>query len=182
MSGFGDFKGKAIKAFEESDLENHKQQFEELLMESVEGAIGATESPIEAALAIALFNVHHSAGEIDWCLSDRQAYFAKGLHPRLQIAPQFQIENYRVDFAIYQLHHYGRITRLVVECDGHDFHERTKAQAARDRKRDRDLLMLGWRVLRFTGSEIHKDRDACAQNIFDFIEGDTIDDWRSYHG
>lgn len=182
MSGFGDFKNKEIKAFEENDLEQHALRFSEVLLGDVESVLNATESPIEAALAIGMFNAVHSAGEIDWCLNSRQAYFAKGLHPRLQIAPQYQIESYRVDFAIYQLHHYGRVTRMIIECDGHDFHERTKAQAARDRKRDRDLLMLGWKVLRFTGSEIHKDRDACAQNIFEFIEGDTIDDWRSYHG
>jgi hypothetical protein len=44
--------------------------------------------------------------------------------------------------------------RLVIECDGHDFHEKTREQATKDKSRDRDLLNLGYPVMRFTGSEI----------------------------
>jgi very-short-patch-repair endonuclease len=51
----------------------------------------------------------------------------------------------------------------VVECDGHDFHERTKEQAASDKARDRALQALGMRVLRFTGSEIWSDPLVCAR-------------------
>ena len=36
--------------------------------------------------------------------------------------------------------------QVVVECDGHDFHERTKEQAANDRERDRGLQGLGFSV------------------------------------
>src|SRR5262245_34455764 len=42
--------------------------------------------------------------------------------------------------------------RIVVECDGHDYHEKTKWQASRDKRRDRILQRLGYRVFRFTGS------------------------------
>ena len=42
-------------------------------------------------------------------------------------------------------------------------HERTKKQAAHDRKRDRTLT--GWTVLRFTGSEIHRDGLACVAEL-----------------
>lgn len=66
----------------------------------------------------------------------------------------------RVDFAIV-----SRDYRLAVEVDGHDFHERTKEQAARDRSRDRALLANGWQVLRFTGSEVWRDPDRCAAEI-----------------
>ena len=44
----------------------------------------------------------------------------------------------------------------MVECDGHDFHERTKQQAANDRSRDRDLISNGYTVLRYTGSELYR--------------------------
>lgn len=60
--------------------------------------------------------------------------------------------------------------RFAIECDGHDFHERTKEQARRDRKRDRDLQAAGYRVLRFTGSEIHRDPSAVAQEIVDAVD------------
>jgi very-short-patch-repair endonuclease len=56
---------------------------------------------------------------------------------------------------------------IVVECDGHDFHERTKEQAARDRSRDRRLQAAGHHVLRFTGSEIYRDPMKCAEEVLD---------------
>ena len=43
---------------------------------------------------------------------------------------------------------------VVVECDGHGFHEKTKEQARRDKARDRDLHAMGCPVIRFTGSEL----------------------------
>jgi very-short-patch-repair endonuclease len=53
---------------------------------------------------------------------------------------------------------------VIVECDGHDFHERTPKQAEHDRKRDRKLIELGYVVLRFTGREIWRDPMKCAQD------------------
>lgn len=54
---------------------------------------------------------------------------------------------------------------IVVECDGHEFHERTKQQAAHDKKRDRALQRLGYPVLRFTGSEIWKSPTRAAVEL-----------------
>jgi very-short-patch-repair endonuclease len=67
-------------------------------------------------------------------------------------------KRYRLDFAFVP-------ERLAIECDGHDFHERTKEQARHDRSRDRALQLAGWTVLRFTGSEIHRDVDACVGQV-----------------
>ncbi len=53
---------------------------------------------------------------------------------------------------------------LAIECDGHDFHDRTKQQAAYDRARDRELLMHhSITTIRFTGSEIFHSAERCAQ-------------------
>ncbi len=54
---------------------------------------------------------------------------------------------------------------LVIECDGHDFHERTKEQASRDKRRDRWFQTRGIAVLRFTGSNIWRDPRACVEEI-----------------
>ena len=43
---------------------------------------------------------------------------------------------------------------IVVELDGHDFHEKTKEQAQKDKDRDRSLTRAGYKIMRFTGSEI----------------------------
>lgn len=58
---------------------------------------------------------------------------------------------------------------IVVECDGHDYHERTKTQAQRDKSRDRTMLLHGYPVLRFTGSEIYKNPVQCCEEIAQFI-------------
>jgi very-short-patch-repair endonuclease len=69
---------------------------------------------------------------------------------------------------------------VVIECDGHDFHERTKEQAARDRKRDRAVQSAGHIMLRYTGSEIYRDPLGCARSaikgLADFIEDDWLKD------
>ena len=58
-----------------------------------------------------------------------------------------------------------RLPPLVVECDGHEFHERTKEQAQRDKSRDREIMAAGFRTLRFTGSEIYRNAEKCALEV-----------------
>lgn len=57
----------------------------------------------------------------------------------------------------------------MVECDGHNYHERTSEQAKRDRKRDRDLTSQGFTVVRFTGSEIVSDTETVYQDLVQII-------------
>jgi very-short-patch-repair endonuclease len=79
---------------------------------------------------------------------------------------QHQIGPYRVDFALV-----SRLAgRVVIECDGHDYHERTKEQARHDKKRDRFMLAQGWKVLRFTGSEIYADAAKCVAEVRALLE------------
>lgn len=86
----------------------------------------------------------------------------------LEIIPQHQIGDFRVDFFV----RYGGgknidNTTVIVECDGHDYHE-TKKAAAADKKRDRKLQNIS-HVLRFTGSEIHRDAFGCAFETLQFL-------------
>lgn len=68
---------------------------------------------------------------------------------------------YRLDFAFigrrYERTEEAGLVRIAVELDGHDFHDRTKEQASRDRRRDRFLIAHGWTVLRYTGSDVYRD-------------------------
>lgn len=110
-----------------------------------------------------------------------------GTHPEsrltdLIIESQVKIKDYRVDFIISAWTNTGRVydethgfvageprwRKLIVECDGHDFHERTKEQAARDRSRDRVLNSHGYDVFRFTGSELWRDPWACAEQVYEW--------------
>lgn len=98
--------------------------------------------------------------------------------PTLIVERQVQIEKFRVDFVV-SAYTWGTIRqgkehissakrwrKLVVECDGHEYHERTKEQAARDKARDRHLNGLGYDVFRFTGSELWRDPFGCAEQVY----------------
>lgn len=54
--------------------------------------------------------------------------------------------------------------QLIVECDGYAYHH-TKEDRERDTKRDATFAMLGWQVLRFTGTQINKDPLGCALKV-----------------
>ena len=54
---------------------------------------------------------------------------------------------------------------IAIECDGHDYHEKTKEQAQKDKSKDRALKKKGLPIVRFTGSEITANPDKCAQDI-----------------
>jgi very-short-patch-repair endonuclease len=77
-------------------------------------------------------------------------------------------KEYRVDFFL-AVKHKGEYKGFIVECDGHDFHERTKEQAKKDKQRDRDLTKAGFTVIRFTGSEIYESPFVCAFEVVNII-------------
>lgn len=58
---------------------------------------------------------------------------------------------------------------LVIECDGHEFHQKTKKQVEKDNKREYDLKMNGWEILRFSGSEIYNEPMECADKIIKYV-------------
>lgn len=88
-------------------------------------------------------------------------------------APQVTIDGHRVDFLFAGDRNQDEPRCLVaVECDGHEFHERTKEQAAKDKARDRDLARRGIVVMRFTGSEVWADAGGCAEQVISFIENE----------
>lgn len=86
------------------------------------------------------------------------------------IGQQVQVEKYRLDFLLVgEGFETGMFYMLAVECDGHDFHEKTKEQAARDKSRDRTMSSMGITTMRFTGSEIWADAGKCADEALTFF-------------
>ena len=61
-------------------------------------------------------------------------------------------------------------TMVVIECDGHDFHEKTKEQAKHDKERDRWLTSQGYKILRYTGSEIYNDFDKIEKELSKLLD------------
>jgi very-short-patch-repair endonuclease len=93
------------------------------------------------------------------------------------LSPQMWIAGYRVDFLMTRVST-GDVSPLfssVIEVDGHEWHEKTPEQAARDRRRDRAILSWGegLRIFRFTGSEVYRDAHACVLEVMNAIRRST---------
>ena len=78
------------------------------------------------------------------------------------LMPQYAIDRYRADFIVDG-------TDVVIECDGYDFHK-SKEQIADDNERERAFVKMGYRVVRFSGSEINKDPEACCREIIEIVD------------
>jgi hypothetical protein len=88
----------------------------------------------------------------------------------IELVAQYQYpgpNNYRTDFTLLFPF---RVLRIDIEIDGHAFHEKTKEQVTRDKKRERWLIAHGSYVLRFSGSEIYNNPKKCWQEIFNTSE------------
>lgn len=140
---------------------------------------GRCESPIEELLGLAVFHYIHDYiddveredGGVHWMVSDYTWPNEPGApFDGIYCYQQAQIGNYRADFLFYVRDEFRGIKHfVVVECDGHDYHERTKEQAARDKSRDRWMTSKQVTLLRFTGSEIWRDPEAAADEVCDLL-------------
>jgi len=123
------------------------------------------ESPIESLLLAALF----AAGQIEPQLrffaveEGPTNYGLVGIYQQAPLLGRYRVDVFIDDRSSDPHQH------LVVECDGHDYHERTKEQAQADKARDRALVRAGFKVIRFTGSELFKDPKACATEVLQHL-------------
>lgn len=120
------------------------------------------ESPIERLLAIGMYSV-----SLCYMENFYPDIVVGGIYPQSEIVAN-EI-TYRVDFSIPVLYKNESEHHFIIECDGHDFHEKTKQQAQRDRQRERNLIAAGYTVIRFTGSEIYNSPYKCAKEIIQII-------------
>lgn len=101
-----------------------------------------TESPIEKQLAGAI---------LGWL--DHSDIKGVGVGTQVPVGP------FRADIVIET-----RDRLLVVECDGKAYHC-SEEQVTRDKRRDRYFAARGISVMRFSGSEIHRDPRGCAAEV-----------------
>lgn len=90
-------------------------------------------------------------------------YFELSKHGKF--TPQVKVGPYRLDFALQR-----NGLNVAIELDGHDYHS-GKKQRTSDYRRERDLQRRGWRVIRFTGSEIHRDASGCVLEVVRMLGG-----------
>lgn len=136
--------------------------------EEVHSICERCESPIEALLLAALHSFSKVGAEnfqfLNTDTPSVKPYFDEAAFVYTQVC----IGEYRADILIHDVTLPLELSEprwMIVECDGHEYHERTKEQARRDKKRDRYFTAQGYKVLRFTGSEIWADPDGCAEEV-----------------
>lgn len=131
-----------------------KERLEESLMDC--------ESPIEQLLSM----------ELEW-LKIRYINKVNPFIDIVDIEKQEVIEcgkeKYRVDFLIPVIYKNQDNKCFVVECDGYEFHQKTKEQVKKDNQRMRKLQEYGYEVIRFSGTEIWHSPYKCAMEILDII-------------
>lgn len=126
------------------------------------------ESPIEALLLAALHKHSKIGCENFQFLNTDKPNPVPAFDEAAFVYTQVCVGEYRADILIHDASMPLELREprwMIVECDGHEYHERTKEQARRDKKRDRFFTAKGFKVLRFTGSEIWADPEACAEEI-----------------
>lgn len=95
----------------------------------------------------------------------------------LYFEPQYEIQTknkkYIVDFCVFGDEFVNSFLKkdfqLIIECDGYDFHQKTKKQVDYDNQREYDLKMEKYEILRFSGSKIYNEPIKCANEILNYI-------------
>ncbi len=124
--------------------------------------IDRCESFIERRFAVALlfsdeFTFAPSGGGAGTVAEDRYGVI---------LGQQVPTGGYRLDFAFKRR---NSDVRIAIELDGFSFHDASPETAERDRVRDRVLLAIGWRTVRFTGREIVRDAMGCARQAHELM-------------
>lgn len=184
--------GKLINFFFKGYL---NQSFEKVFNVLIEETFSYCESPIEKMMFVALTLAGRERFDEVVLRHETKEFteLREGID-KLIIDCQHEIGKYRVDFLAI-LVSYLPVDKpeedgfevieikneIIVECDGHKFHEKTKEQAKRDKKRDRSLIDLGFNVYRFTGSEIWNDPFDCAWQVISNLKQRNLKDYEAAH-
>lgn len=134
-------------------------------------------SPIEVGMLYGL--VAMSIGNPTFRFPDFQ-FFQSETEYRVDVHIQHPVGKYRTDFALHlQAESGGRFLSewFAVECDGYQFHHQTREQVTRDKAREREIIAAGFKVLRFSGTEIHRDLPSAVAEIM-LLMVNTFCDWR----
>ena len=74
---------------------------------------------------------------------------------------------YIPDFAIFMN---GLYQGFSIEIDGYEWHEKTKDQAQRDKKKDRAYIKNRFIPVHFTGSEVYHNSQECIRELLEIID------------
>lgn len=148
-----------IKQFQKNQWRCKKCPFK---MIACDKCVLVCQSPLEQDLLLALQSVGVEAKLQQRVNKDGQIldYDTEVDKDKILTIPDFLYEKNGKKFAIY--------------TDGHTYHERTEYQASRDRNIDRELQLLGFIVLRYTGKEIREKLEEKTLHIYQNIYSEPI--------
>lgn len=147
-------------------LDKKVSDYKEFLLDYYTNTINESlidcESPIEQILSLFLndlrygFNDWNPFIDMSWIKNNQEITCKNG-------------KKYRLDFYFVVTYKNQGFKFFDIECDGYEFHQKTKEQVENDYQRQRDLQNEGFEVIRFSGSEIYDDPQKCVDEIQNII-------------
>ncbi len=127
------------------------------------------ESPIEHLFWIAVRTLCVRYGE---GFNEPPPTEADSIGYGVALFPQVAIGRYRVDFLVrYWMPLDAEPGKgIIVELDGHAFHDKDQRQRSYEKARDRHLVKAGYRVLHYTGSDVVADPFAPAHEVLALLD------------
>lgn len=107
-----------------------------------------------------LENFHMTIKDCKWGMADKEIAISVVTDQN----PLYAINGYIPDFIMI-----ADSSIFAIEIDGHEWHEKTKEQAAADKQRERVLLKHNIIPIRFTGSEVYHSAVNCIKEILEII-------------
>jgi very-short-patch-repair endonuclease len=159
-----DFLAVASKLVGQIEAEHWNQ---DVFCDLVEGGMG---SPIEDLFYIACRAqcvAEYTPFNPDPTEQDGAFVYPYGIY----VSPQYAVGKYRADFLVQQfgIGPESVLGPVIVELDGHTFHDKDKRQRSYEKRRDRDFVRAGFRVVHFTGSDVVADPYAVAYEVLDMV-------------
>ena len=92
---------------------------------------------------------------------------------RIIAIPQHEtnVNNYKADFLVqlFNKNNRNNYVEVLVECDGHNYHEITKSQVKKRNERDLALKKNGYDILHFSGSQIYNNPQECVKDVYEYL-------------
>ena len=85
------------------------------------------------------------------------------------------VHDFAFEFCVFSLigklmpSNYSFMSSVTVECDGHDYHNKTKRQVSNGNKRSNAMQKSGLTVIHFSGSDLFKYPYQCAEEAYCII-------------
>lgn len=130
------------------------------------------DSPLEAVMLAALMAADKAISHYPESSAEMLRIMRNEGVLKLDVRAAVPVGAYRADLVMSAQLRPGEAqqpAKVVIECDGHMYHERTRAQAMHDRQRDRYMQREGFIVARFTGDEIIRSPFECAFEVYDLV-------------